>query len=109
MHYFENAVAEINDIAILKQALRRRRLDAVALGPPALRHSIEHLLGRIFVGESEIIARIGQDRRFRLMHGPNAEFVMTADVIEMRMACDRDERAFAHQSHMLPEAHMAEA
>ena len=86
----EGAVAEIDDIASARRRRGRRGVDPVGRRVPAFRPAIEHLLGRVAVGERPVIARIGEDMGFGAMHAAVGEIVMAADVIEMRVARDAE-------------------
>ncbi len=56
---------------------------------------IEHLVGGVAVGERPFVARIGEDCGFGPVHAAVGEFVMAADMVEMRVAGDADELSLA--------------
>jgi hypothetical protein len=93
---------------MLEQPVGRSRQDAVARRVPAQRRAIEHLFVGVAVGDGPFVARVGEDCGFGGMHAAVRKFVVTADVVEMRMAGDADELALGDQRHMAPEAEMAE-
>ncbi len=90
--HFKGAISEIDDVAGSQDAVRRRRQDPVTSALPALRQPVEHLIGRIAVGQGGFIARIGEDVRLGPMHAAVGELVMAADVIEVGVARDADDR-----------------
>ena len=95
MDHLEGAVAKIDDVAAFEQTAGRGGLNTVARRVPAIRHAVEHLVGRVAVGERPFVARIGEDGRFGPVHAAVRKFVMAADMIEMRVAGDADERSLA--------------
>src|SRR5215216_1315780 len=109
MNDLENTISQVNQLAVLEQPLRRCRLHPVFPGIPPLRQPIEHFIRRIAVSQRPIIARVGQDRRFGYVHPAFFELMVAADMIEMRVAGDADQRSFRQKGHLAPQAHMAKA
>src|SRR5262245_25557728 len=105
----EGAVSEIDQIAMAEKARRRCRCDAIGGSVPAARRGNEHLIGGVAIGERPVAARIGEDRRLGGFDTAVVAFVMTADVVEMGMARDTDDRATGHQRDVAPQADVAEA
>jgi hypothetical protein len=106
MDDLEGTVAEIDDIAMRQQAAGWRRQNAVARRVPAFRYAVEHLVIRIAVSDGPFIARIGENFGLGRVHAAVRKFVVTTDMVEMRVAGDANELPLAHQ-HVMPEAEMA--
>ena len=108
MDHLEGAVAEVDDVPLLEDAFRVSGLHMVFRLVPALRLADEHLVGGV-MRKDQVVLRIGEDRRFRRMHGAVAELMVAADVVEMGVARDTGNVTFGDQRHVPAQAEMAEA
>ena len=101
----ELAIAQVNKISILQQLRRRGGRYPVALrGVGLRRQAIENVIGDIGIGKRGVRRWIGQDLRLGRVHRAGFKLIMAADVIEMRVAGDRNQFAFRHQRNVLTEA-----
>ena len=108
VHHLEGAIAKVDHVALFEDAFRVSGLHVIAGLVPALRLADEHLVGRI-MREDQVVARVGEDRRFRRMDRAMAELVVAADVIEMGVARDTGNVTLGDQRHVPAQAEMAEA
>src|SRR6188474_2620416 len=109
MDDLEGAVPEVDPVAIGERGRGGRGGYAVGGGSPSGWPALEHLIGGISIGERPFPARVGQDLSFRPLDATIVELVMGADVIEMGVAGDTDDRPDRHQRDVAPKADMAEA
>lgn len=88
----ELPIAEVDHVAVLQQARRRRPLHRITLRAIGLgRQGVENVVGNIGVGQRVFACRISEQIRLCRMDRTAFELVVAADVIEMGVACHRDQ------------------
>src|SRR5258706_8510690 len=81
---FETAITQINEFAIIKKRLGRRRLHFIARGLPITRRqSGEDVIADIIIGDRVETIWPRQDMCLGTVDGTIGKFVMVADMIEM--------------------------
>ena len=108
MDDFEGSVAKIDDVAVLRADGRRGRAECDSASRPIL-PACRRTFRRSHSGRPAVHSLRGSARicRFGRVHAALREFVVAADMIEMRVAGDADKLALRHQRHVATKAEMA--
>ena len=108
MQDVEMPIAKIDDVALLDEPRRWRGPHAITcLVESARRQSLEHLERRVASGERCIGRGCREDICLESVAGSFGEFVVIANVIEMRMAGNREKRLVGEPRELFDEAYDA--
>lgn len=100
MDDLELPVAEVDDVAVFEDARRRGLLHRVAFRAIGLgRQRVEDLVGDVRIGQRVLPRRVCEKIGFGRMHRAALEFVVAADMVEMRVARHRDQVALRDERH----------
>src|SRR5262245_14934073 len=109
MDDLKGAIAEINHVTAFQQTASGSSPNTIPFRVPSVWHTVKHCVGRISVSQRPFVPRIGQDRRFSLVHATLREFVMAPDMIEMGVARNADKRTLRDKRNVVTKTEMAKA
>ena len=98
--HLELPVAKVDHIAVPENALRRGGGDGIGVAGKGLGRKLgEDIFGDVFVSEGVFPRWRPQQMRLGCVAEAAGEFVVQADMVEMRVAGHGLQRAFGHQRH----------